>query len=242
MRISLFLLCLSLMGCAAMMEQMNQVGGGSLIPSQADTVAGLKGALEKGILTGSSLASKVDGYYKNPKIKIPFPQEALKAEKTLRSLGLGKVADEAILSFNRAAEGAAKEAAPVFVAAIKQMTITDAMNILLGPDDAATSYLKKTTSAELRKKFEPVAAKSLDSALVTKYWTTVMDQYNKIPFTKPVTTNINEYVTDQALNGLFYMVSQEESKIRANPAERTTAILQKVFGYADTQKAAKASN
>ena len=169
-------------------------------------------------------------------IKILFPPEAQKVEKTLRSIGLNSLADNVILSINRAAEDAAKEAKPIFIAAIKQMTITDATNILLGNKDAATTYFKRVTTEQLLLKFEPVITSSLSKVGATKYWGDAATAYNKIPLVKPVNTNLSNYVAQKAIDGMFYQVALEELKIRDNISARSTSLLQKVFGYADTKK------
>jgi uncharacterized protein DUF4197 len=144
-------------------------------------------------------------------------------------LGMGKLVDDAIVSLNRAAEDASKTAAPIFVSAIKKMSVQDALGILRGADTAATSYLKRTTSNELTNAFRPVIETSLKKVDATKYWKDVFTAYNKFSAT-PVTADINEYVTERALRGIFYYVAEEEKKIRSNPAARVSDILKKVFG------------
>lgn len=192
--------------------------------------AGLKEALTKGVSTGSDLVSKADGYFKNPEIKIPFPPETQQVEKRLRQIGLDKEVDKFILSLNRAAEDAAKEAKPIFVSAIKQMTIQDAMSILKGKDDAATQYLSKTTSAQLKAKFLPVIQRSLDKVEATKYYSDLVTTYNKLPLVKKVNPDLDDYAADKAIAGLFVMIAKEEKNIRKNPLARTSDLLKKVFG------------
>lgn len=191
---------------------------------------GLKEALEKGVSKGSDLVSQLDGYYKNPEIKIPFPPEVKRVEDRLRQMGLGNEVDKFVLSLNRAAEDAAKEAKPIFIAAIKQMTIQDAWAILKGEEDAATQYLKKTTSDELFKKFQPVIQGSLEKVNATKYYSDLIGTYNKIPFVQKVNPDLDEYATQKAIDGLFVMVAKEEKNIRKNPVARTSDLLKKVFG------------
>jgi hypothetical protein len=198
--------------------------------TEKDAVSGIKEALEKGTGESVNFVSKLDGYFGNPEIKIPFPPEAKEVESKLRSIGLGSQVDEAVLSINRAAEDAAKSAQPIFVAAIKGMTVTDAINIVKGKNDAATQYLKNTTSPELRKQFSPIIKASLDKVNATKLWSDVMKSYNQIPFVKKQNPDLTAYVTDKAIDGLFVMIAKEEQKIRQNPAARTTEILKKVFG------------
>lgn len=213
-----------------------QVATGSTVPSALEIASGLKAALEVGTNAGSAKLSLKDGFFGNAAIKIMFPTEAQKVESTLRSVGLGSLADNVILSLNRAAEDAAKEAKPIFVNAIKQMTIADATNILLGNKDAATQYFKKVTTAQLMQKFSPVINTSLSKVGATKYWSDAATAYNALPLVKPITTNLTEYVAQKAIDGMFVQVAQEELKIRDNISARSTGLLQKVFGYADTKK------
>jgi len=198
--------------------------------SNDDIVKGLKEALNVGSKNASGSASKVDGYFKNPKIKIPLPKDVKQAESTLRSMGMGKTVDNFVMSMNRAAEEAAKKSAPIFVNAVTKMTINDGINILKGTDTAATSYLRKTTYSPLKTEFKPVIKKAIETAEVTRYYKPLVTNYNKIPFVKKLNPNLDDYITDRALSGLFYLVGQEEKKIRKDPAARVTDILKKVFG------------
>lgn len=197
--------------------------------SNADIVSGLKQALSIGTRNGTSQLSNVDGFFKNAALKILFPEEAKKAESTLRNLGMGNLADKAILSMNRAAEDAAKGAGTIFITAIKQMTITDAVNILKGGDFAATNYFKAKTTSELTRSFKPVIGKALKNADATKYWGNAISAYNQFT-TNKVNTDLSAYVTEKAMEGIFYQVGLEEQKIRKDPVARTTEILKKVFG------------
>lgn len=198
--------------------------------SNLDVADGLKEALNKGVQKGAQKLSVTDGFFKNLAVKILMPPEAQKVEKTLRGMGLGDQVDQAILSMNRAAEDATKSAAPIFINAIKQMTITDAIGILKGGDSSATRYLRIKTSPALTAAFTPVIKTSLEKVDATKYWNTVMNTYNKVPFTKKINPDLTAYVTEKALAGLFYEIALEEISIRKNPVERTTDILKKVFG------------
>lgn len=209
------------------------LSGNSGKPTQSEVSGGLKQALQIGIDHGADQVSRPDGFFKNLAIKILFPPEAKKVETALRNIGLGSICDNVIKSFNRAAEKAAKEAKPIFVNAIKQLTFKDVMDILFGADNAATQYLKRTTSPQLKLKFKPVISNSMDKVNATKYWGEVTSRYNNIPFVQPVETDISAYVTDKALDGLFHVIEKEEKKIRKDPLQRTTALLKKVFGYAD---------
>jgi hypothetical protein len=200
-------------------------------PLTTEEVAeGLKEALTNGISKGADLTSQMDGYFKNPEIKIPFPSDAKKVETRLRQMGLGNDVDKFILTLNRGAEDAAKEAKPIFVDAIKSMSISDAWGILKGENDAATQYLKKTTTAQLKTKFGPVIKASLDKVSATKYYGDLVNTYNKIPLVQKVNPDLNAYATDLAIQGLFTMIAKEEKSIRQDPIARTTDLLKRVFG------------
>ncbi len=202
-------------------------------PTTEEVVSGLKEALQKGITNGANKASAVDGYFKNPQLKIPFPPDVKKVETKLRQLGLNDQVDRFIETLNRGAEEAAKEAAPIFISAIKSMTISDAWNILKGDKDAATQYLQKTTTSQLEAKFKPVIQKALDKVSATKYYGDLVNTYNKIPLVEKVNPDLNDYATGKAIEGLFKLVAQEEANIRANPGARTTELLKKVFKEQD---------
>lgn len=197
--------------------------------STNDVVLGLKEALSLGAQKSGDKLSLVDGFFKDAVIKILMPPEAAKVESKLRMLGLGKLVDNAILSLNRAAEDASKSAAPIFLDAIKKMTLRDALSILKGRDTAATAYLRNSTTAQLTLAFQPVINASLQKVNATKYWKDVFNTYNRFSLNK-VDTDLSSYVTSKALNGIFYYVADEERKIRTNPAERVSDILKKVFG------------
>ncbi len=197
--------------------------------TQSEVTAGLRQALEVGIKNGAGQASQTDGYYRNSLIRIPFPQDVQRVENTLRKVGLGNEVDKFILTLNRGAEDAAKSAVPIFVSAIKQMTIQDAWGILKGDKDAATQYLKRTTSSQLRDAFMPVMQRSLDKTNATKYYADLVNQYNRIPLVQKVNPDLKEYATQKAIDGLFLLVAQEEANIRENPIARTTELLRRVF-------------
>jgi hypothetical protein len=208
----------------------NKTMSGSGQPlTSAEVADGLKEALIKGISTGSDMVSQMDGYFKNPEIKIPFPPDVKRVEDKLRQIGLGGEIDKFVMSMNRGAEDAAKEAKPIFITAIKSMTIQDAWGILKGQNDAATQYLKRTTSSLLKEKFKPVIQNSLDKVSATKYYTEIVTRYNQIPLVQKVNPDLNDYATDRAIEGLFIMIAKEEKNIRDNPAARTTELLKKVF-------------
>ncbi len=237
--ISLFTITILFTSCSTTQQILNDVLGAPTAtrdPNNQEVGMGLKAALEKGAVLGANNVGKVDGFFKNGAIKILFPPEAKKVESALRNLGLGQMCDRVILSVNRAAEDAAPEAKQIFVGAIKQLTIPDAMNILFGADDAATRFLQRTTTTSLKSKFRPKIDQSLNKVNATKYWGDVITRYNKIPFVQKVNTDLGDFVTEKAISGLFLMVEKEEKKIRENPLERTTAILKQIFGYYDSKK------
>jgi hypothetical protein len=194
-----------------------------------EVVAGLKQALEKGTTEGTSQASKLNGYFKNPKIKIPLPPDVQDAESKLRQLGLDDAVDKFLLTMNRAAESAADEAKPIFISAIKNMTIQDAWDILKGSDHAATNYLERTTSGQLYSKFNPVVSDVIDQVSLTRYYTDFATIYNRVPGVKDINTDLDDYVTKKAMEGLFTLIAEEEERIRENPVARTTELLRKVF-------------
>ena len=197
--------------------------------SNLDIASGLKEALQVGISKGSDQASTLDGYFKNPLLKIAFPPEAQKVASTLRQLGLNKQVDQFELSLNRAAEDAAKKAKPVFIKAITSMSIQDAVGILRGQNDAATQYLRRTSGQQLITEFTPIIDSTLKKNNATKYYSDLVNTYNKVPFVQKVNPNLTQYATGKAVDGLFVLVAQEEAKIRENPAARVTDLLKKVF-------------
>jgi Protein of unknown function (DUF4197) len=212
-------------------DGVNKTIGGDKPLTTAEVAEGLKEALVKGISTGSDLVSVTDGYFKNPEIKIPFPPDVKKVEDALRKIGLGSQVDKFVMTLNRGAEDAAKEAKPIFIAAIKSMTIQDAWSILRGEDNAATEYLKRTTSGLLKEKFKPVIQSSLNKVNATKYYSDIVTRYNQIPLVDKVNPSLDDYATDKAIEGLFLMIAKEEKNIRQDPIARTTELLKKVFGY-----------
>jgi Protein of unknown function (DUF4197) len=205
-------------------------GGGSSLSSD-DIVAGLKQALTIGAQKSADRLSLANGFLNDKAVEILMPEQAQKVEKTLRGLGMGKLVDDAIASMNHAAEDASKSAAPIFVNAVKNMTVTDGVNILKGSDTSATAYLRHSATPELTKAYTPVIDSALQKTGATKYWKDVFDTYNKLPTTfSKVDPNLSSYVTQKAINGIFYYVAQEEIKIRKDPAAQVTDLLKKVFG------------
>lgn len=234
MKRSPLLLILLLVSCTS--AQINQAISdfgktGDSRPTSSEVAEGLKEALLKGVSTGADKLSQADGYFKNPEIKIPFPPDVKKVEDRLRQIGLGKEVDRFVETLNHGAEEAAKEAKPIFIGAIQQMTIDDAWGILKGQQDAATQYLKRTTSDQLKGKFKPVIQNSLNKVNATKYYGDLVNTYNKIPLVEKVNPNLDDYATDLAIQGLFTMIAKEEQNIRRDPLARTTDILKRVFAY-----------
>lgn len=200
--------------------------------SSGDVSIALKQALNIGVEEGITKLSAEDGFYKNEMVKILMPEELRKVENTLRTFGLSSLADEGVKLFNRAAEDAVSQAAPIFANAITSISFDDAKNILLSNDNAATNYLESETSVQLFNAFEPKVASSLDKVGANKVWEKLINTYNS--FTgKSINTNLNEYVTDQAIEGVFKMVAEKEAGIRNNAAFRTTSALKDVFGALD---------
>lgn len=214
-------------GCDTAQQVLNSLPNGGL--TTQEIVSGLKEALTIGTQNGTSRLSAVNGFFANAAVKILMPPQAQKVESTLRSVGLGKVVDQAILSMNRAAENAAQKATPIFVNAVKQMTINDAVGILRGNDTAATHYFRQKTTDALVNAFRPVVDSALTKVNATKYWADVFNVYNRFS-TTPVNTDLDAYVTGKAIDGIFYEVGLEEQKIRKDPAARVTDLLKKVFG------------
>ncbi len=230
---SIILVVLLTFGCTQQQLQQASKQLGDILDDNKLTTEqvaeGLKEALIKGTNTGTASASKVDGYFKNPQLKIPFPPDVKKVETKLRQIGLDDQVDKFVLTLNRGAEEAAKEAGPIFISAIKGMTIQDAWGILKGDDNAATEYLKGKTTNNLKSKFKPVIKRALDKTKATKYYGDVINTYNKIPFVDQVNPNLDDYATEKAVDGLFILIAKEEKNIREDPIARTTELLKKVF-------------
>lgn len=201
--------------------------------SGVDIASGLKEALNKGITDQVSKLTAVDGFYKNEAVKILMPEELQKVDATLRKVGLGSLADEGIKVLNRAAEDAVKEATPIFVTAVKNMSFTDAKNILLGSENAATTYLQNGTNTALYAKFNPVIKSSFEKVGADVVWKNIINKYNTIPLVRKVNPDLTDYTTNQALSGVFKMIAVEEKDIRTNINARTTPLLQKVFAMQD---------
>jgi hypothetical protein len=193
----------------------------------------LKEALNNGITKQVTKLTAKDGFYKNELAKILFPYELQKVDKTLRKMGLGSLADEGILMLNRAAEDAVKEATPIFIDAVKNISFADAKNILLGNDSAATSYLQTNTTTALYAKFNPVIQSSFAKVGADKVWASIIKKYNSIPLVSKVNPDLTDYTTNKALEGVFKMIAVEEKEIRTNLNSRSSSLLKKVFAAQD---------
>ncbi len=198
--------------------------------TEAEAGSGIKEALNNGINNAVAVLNKPDGFFKSELYKVLLPPDAQKMERTLRDLGFGKMCDDAIFAINRGAEDAVGYAVPIFVGAIKEMTITDALKLIRGEKNAATEYFRAKTSAKLKAAFTPVIDSSLEKTNATKYYGDAVNRYNKVPFVKKMNPDLADYVADRALFALFDMIAKEEANIRANPMARTSDLLKKVFG------------
>ena len=228
----LLLLIFPLSSCVEMQRAINQfpqtqgIGG-------IDISAGLKEALNNGISKQVTKLTATDGFYKNEAVKILLPDELKKVDSSLRKIGLGSLADEGLKVLNRAAEDAVKEATPIFVDAVVSMSFSDAKTILMGNENSATTYLQNSTSTALYGKFNPVIKNSFTKVGADKVWSNIINKYNGIPFVKKVNPDLTDYVTNQAMTGVFKMIAVEEKNIRTNLTSRTSVLLQKVFAMQD---------
>jgi len=225
----LSLIIFAFTGCSELQTILDSAAG----PTNEEVASGLKEALNMGVSTGTDALSARDGYFKSA-YKILLPAEARKVTDKLRVIpGFSDLENVIIEKINRGAEDAATKAKPIFINAIKSMTISDVMNVLLGPDDAATQYLKKATYNSLYGEFHPVIINSLNKFNAINLWSDAVNTYNKLPLVSRVNPDLDKYVTDQALDGLFKMVAQEEKEIRREPVKRITELLRKVFAKQD---------
>ena len=233
-KILVVLVAFTLVSCTEFLHVMNEVAKAQeVLVTDLDIANGLKAALNKGIEKEVQKLTAPDGFLGNPAVKIPFPEEVSVVEQKLRSIGLGALPDKGLELMNRAAEDAVKEATPIFVNAIKNMSFSDARNILMGHDSSATNYLESRTRDSLYAKFYPVMQASFSKVGADKAWSGMTTKYNAIPFVKKINPDIKDFVTEQALNGVFKMIIIEEKEIRTNLLERTSDILKKVFALQD---------
>ncbi|TXE09455.1 DUF4197 domain-containing protein [Gelidibacter salicanalis] len=234
MKKSLFILfaIITLNSCAELQSVVDSLPQGGVM-TNTDIASGLRQALDLGIEKQVTKLTKTDGFYKNDLVKILLPAELQKVDKGLRDIGLGNLADEGIRALNRAAEDAVKEATPIFVGAVKEITFADARTILLGTDDAATQYLTSKTQTTLYDKFHPVINNSFAKVGADQIWTNLINRYNAIPFTTNVNPDLTDYVTEEALKGVYKMIAVEEKEIRTKVGARTTDLLRRVFAMQD---------
>lgn len=198
--------------------------------SETDVISGLKEALNKGSRLAVDQLGRVDGYYADPAVKIPMPQQLQDVESALRKLKQDKLADDFVLSMNRAAEQAVPKARDILVTIVQGMSVDDAWAILKGPDDAATSYLRQKGGPDLTQQFRPIVARTTDSVGVTRKYKSLLDNLGTMSrFVDTSSLDIDGYVTEKAVDGLFTLIAREEKTIRENPAARTTELLKKVF-------------
>ena len=231
-KIFAFIVVFNLTACAEMQDIVNTLPGQTgMDPAMIGN--GLRQALDFGVQKQVTKLTQKDGYYKNQLVKILLPSELQKVDQTLRDIGLGNLADEGIKMLNRAAEDAVKEATPIFVKAVKEITFNDAKNILLGNDHAATNYLKGKTNLALYAKFNPVIENSFGKVGADQIWTNIINKYNTIPFVEKVNPDLTDYVTNEALKGVYKMIAVEEKNIRTKISSRTTDLLRKVFVLQD---------
>ena len=234
-RILAAILCLSLFAsCAEIQKVVDSLPEGtSDVIGNADIAAGLREALDLGIEKQVTKLTATDGFYKNELVKIVLPEELQKVDSALRKIGLSSLADEGLKVLNRAAEDAVKEATPIFVSAVSEITFDDAKNILLGEDNAATSYLTTKTETALYDKFKPVIESSFSKVGADQIWSNLITKYNNIPLTNNVNPDLTDYVTGEALKGVYTMIAVEEKEIRTSVSSRSTDLLKKVFALQD---------
>lgn len=233
-RILVLVVAIQFVGCAELQNVVKNLPSGAGL-SQEQIGNGLKQALDNGIKNQVSKLTSKNGFYQNQLVKIMLPQELQAVDKGLRKIGLGNLADEGIKALNRAAEDAVKTATPIFVNAVKEISFNDAKNILLGDNNAATSFLKTKTQEDLTKSFTPVINNSFSKVGADKVWTNLISKYNAIPFVTKVNPNLTEYVTSEALKGVFTMIEIEEKGIREKAGLRDTALLKQVFALQDNK-------
>lgn len=210
---------------------LKKASGGATGITENEAGQGIKEALSNGVVNAVLNLNKTDGFFGSQLYKVLLPPDAKKVESTLRNMGMGAQVDKAILAINRGAEDAVGFAKPIFLDAIKEMTLTDALNILKGPKDAATNYFKQKTQQKLIEAFTPSVKSSLEKTDATKYYGDIVTTYNKLPTTfKKANPDLTSYVVGKAVDALFDQVAQEEANIRSNPGARTSDLLKKVFG------------
>ena len=228
-----FLVITTIWSCAELQQVLNKFPETGSVINNADIAAALQQALNQGIDKQVTKLTQTDGFFKNELVKIMLPAELEKVDKGLRDIGLGSLADEGLKVLNRAAEDAVKEATPVFVDAVKGITFNDAQNILMGDKNAATTYLTDKTQTVLYEKFKPVINQSFAKVGADDIWSNLISRYNAIPFTSNVNPDLTDYVTNEALKGVYTMIAVEEEEIRSKISSRSTDLMRKVFALQD---------
>jgi len=231
-KLSIFLLVFPLVSCAQLQQVVKNLPQVQQTPT-VDIASGLREALTTGIDKQVSKLTQKDGFFKNELVRIGLPEDLRKVDKALRKIGLSSLADEGLKTLNRAAENAVNEATPVFISAVKDIKFDDAKTILLGNNSAATEYLTTKTETALYQKFNPVIKQSFSKVGADKIWANLINKYNTIPFTKSVNADLTDYVTTEALKGVYKMIAIEEEEIRTKLSSRTTTLLQQVFKLQD---------
>jgi hypothetical protein len=228
----LLLLILTLNSCAELQHVSREIANSRSL-SEQQIADGLQQALSKGVDKQVSKLTRENGFYSNSLVRIGLPEELSKIESTLRSLGLNNLADEGVKALNTTAQKAVEEATPIFLSAIQQMSFEDSKAILLGENTAATAYLRRKTQAELYTKFEPIIKNNFQKTGADQIWETLIEKYNQVPFTQNVNPDLTDYVTTQALKGVYKMIELEEIEIRTNIRERSSQLLRQVFALQD---------
>jgi hypothetical protein len=231
-KLSIFLLVFPLVSCAQLQQVVKNLPQVQQTPT-VDIASGLREALTTGIDKQVSKLTQKDGFFKNELVRIGLPEDLRKVDKALRKIGLSSLADEGLKALNRAAENAVNEATPVFISAVKDIKFDDAKTILLGNNSAATEYLTTKTETALYQKFNPVIKQLFSRVGADKIWANLINKYNTIPFTKSVNADLTDYVTTEALKGVYKMIAIEEEEIRTKLSSRTTTLLQQVFKLQD---------
>ena len=229
MRTFLLILPLMLFGCSDKTLQETDY-----VPlTEAEVTQALKDVLSRGIVRSVASASRRDGYFANPQLKIELPEDAAKLTNTLRKLGFGADIDRSVLQLNRAAEQAAGRAKPVFIKAITSMSIDNAFDLLNGAQDAATRYLIDESGDELYEQFRPIISEALAETSAARYYADIVNHYNALPLVYDVDPQLDDYLTEQALDGLFVLMAQEEATVRTLASSRSTRLMRRVFGSLD---------
>jgi ribosomal protein S17E len=229
----LLLALLPIFGCAEMQQVLQQLP--QTQEMGVDISGGLREALNNGISKQVTKLTATDGFFRNEAVKILLPEELRKVDAGLRKIGMSKLADDGLRAINRTAEDAVKEATPIFVAAVKNMTFADAKNILMGNDNSATNYLQSSTSSALYEKFNPIIKNSYAKVGADKIWSNIITKYNAIPLVNKVNPDLTDYTTNKAMEGVFKMIAVEEKDIRNNLASRTSDLLKRVFAMQDSK-------